>query len=115
MSGFQVNVGSVTTDATILTGNTVTDIIEADLGTMTVTHIDIANQTGVAVTVTIDRYDGTTAWRLCYQKSVPANDTIQISGTVVQNGQKLRATSGDASGNLHIHVHHTLGTKAGGG
>lgn len=113
MSGYQVNVGNVTTDTTILTGNTATEIIKADLGAMTVTHIDVANQTGGAITVTIDRTDGTTVWRLCYQKSVPANDTIQVSGTVVPNNQKLRATSGDASGNLHVHVHHTIGSKAG--
>lgn len=114
MSGFQVNVESVTTDTTILTGNTVTDLIEADLGILVVSHIDIANQTAGAITVTIDRYNGATAWRLCYQKSVPANDTIQISGTVLPSSQKLRATSGDASGNLHVHVHHTIGSKAGG-
>ena len=115
MSGFQANVSNLTTDTTILTGNSATDILEADLGTMTVTHIDVANVGGGSISVTIDRTDGTTVWKLCNASPIAQYGTLQVSGTVLPFNQKLRATSSDGSGNLHVHVHHTSGAKLGGG
>lgn len=112
---FQINIDSIASTPTILTGNTVTDLVQATRGNMTIAFIEVCNLHNAAVTVTLERYDGTTSHYLTYAKSVAANDTLTVPGTVLPNNHKLRATSGNASGLLHIHVHHTLGAKVGGG
>ncbi len=63
---FQINIDSIASTPTILTGNTVTDLVQATRGNMTIAFIEVCNLHNAAVTVTLERYDGTTSHYLTY-------------------------------------------------
>lgn len=81
-----------------LTSTSITDIITAVDNNSIVLAIIVANETAGAVTIMIDRFDGSTNWHT-YAKSVPANDTVLLSDFPIRGltGHKIRATAGSAN------------------
>lgn len=81
-----------------LTTTSITDIVTATDNNSIVVAIIVANETAGAVTILIDRFDGTTNWHT-YAKSVPANDTVLLSDFPIRGltGHKIKATAGSAN------------------
>ena len=74
-------------------------------GTAIVLTLRITNVDGAADdTITADVVDGTSGnARIAYTISVPADSTIELAGTsklVLENGDKIDLTGGNASGDL---------------
>jgi len=75
-----------------------TDVYTATTYGETVVAISMANETGGAVTILIEHYDGTTNWNT-FRRSVPATDTLILSDFPIRmrKDDKIKATA--ASGN----------------
>ena len=80
--------------STRLTSLSQTDVYTAASDGETVVAIALANETGSATIVLIERFDGTTNWNI-WRKSVPADDTLILSDFPIRlrNGHKIRATA----------------------
>ncbi|KGM44489.1 hypothetical protein JY97_00690 [Alkalispirochaeta odontotermitis] len=85
-----------------LTTTNTTDLIATLDNTAGLKSVHICNDSGGAVTITVDVYDGTNTYKLLNAESVGANDTFTLELDVqLDRGQSLRATA--ASGNaLHV-------------
>lgn len=81
-----------------LTTTAITDIYTGTDKNSTAATITIANETGGAVSVIISYFDGTTNHAV-FRKSVPANDTIQVTNMPMKLkiGDKVKATAGTAN------------------
>lgn len=94
---------------TILTGNTATVVLAAATQTQAIAKIRVVNvAAAAAVVATVDVYDGTTAHKLANAVSIAAGEALEIYDELLEQGESLRVTSGDAAGNLHVHVLHAL-------
>lgn len=97
-----------------LSNNTIQTVFTAERKTV-ITHWICANRSGGAVTLTLEKTNGTTQIYYRFATSIAANsydaDTREI---VLDPGWSLKATSGNASGNLDIDVTYLQPTPQGG-
>lgn len=90
--------GLIKPQSTVLTTTSQTDIFTAQVGNSNARTIvlaaSIVNDSGGAITVTLEWYDGTND-RKWFKRSVPANDTIFIDQLqlMLLNGYKIKATA----------------------
>lgn len=99
------------TTNTRLTGNTATTVVAAANKPQSVAKIHIANvSASTAVAATIDIHDGAAVVvKLLNIFPLPAaGSPYEIRDILLDKGQSLRVTSGDAAGQLHVHVIHSL-------
>lgn len=113
MSFFQIPIVNIVRDAMVLADNTATAVTTADRGNITIAHIHIANTDSGAVTATVDIHDGSAVVAtLVAAGSISAGEYLDLEGTVLNQGESLRVTSGDADGHLDILVHRTVASAA---
>lgn len=80
-----------------LTAATITDVLTATDQFQTVIGVILTNETGGAVNLLLDWYDGTTDNHI-WKKPVPANDSVVLDQPIrLLTGNKIKATAG--SGN----------------
>ncbi len=109
MSFYSLPISTRTVTVARIANTTTTTLLEADSGNIEIGLIHICNVDGTAaVDVTLDLYDGTNATRLLSTYPVAADSFIDVEGSVLLNGWSLRVTSGDADGQLHITMQHTV-------
>ncbi len=104
MSDYAHSNGISQTVATLLTNTSVATLLTSPNNAADVTEIAIANESGSAATITIDRYDGSTA-RTIFKGTVAANDTLFINFDAYRllGTHSIRGTAG--TGNvLTCHV-----------
>lgn len=117
MTVFQVPIGGLEEFATKLSNSTVTTIVDGDDGidgAWYVPWFQANEDAGGTPALTVDLYDGTTAYLLgaagvVYSaKALTAGQSVTFGeGYVVPKGWKLRAKSGDAAGKVTL-----VGTRA---
>ena len=107
MTFFQTGLAAPTPTRTILTGNTATTTVIAPNRTIAIARIRIVNVHNAAVTFSLDVHDGTTARVLAKDYSIAAADAWSLTDELLEIGESLRVTSGNASGLLHVHVIHS--------
>jgi hypothetical protein len=117
MTVFQVPIGGLEEFATVLTNSTVTTIVDGDDaidGVWYVAWVQANENANGTPSLTMDLYDGTTAYLLgtggvVYNvKALTAGQSVTFSeGYVVPKGWKLRAKSNNAGGQITI-----VGTRA---
>lgn len=86
-------------DSVRLTTTAITDVFTAPDNNTIVAAISVANESGGAVNILIDRVDSTpTTWHT-WAKPVPANDSVLLSDFPIRllNGHKIRATASVAN------------------
>ena len=94
--------GLANTTPVRLTTTSRTDVFTAEVGNSravsTVVAVVCSNETGGAVNILIEFFDGTTNYFL-FRRSVPANDTVFFSDfpKPLTGGMKIRATAGSAN------------------
>jgi hypothetical protein len=96
---YNISGGAVVTKWTALAGSTATDIL--DLGKRVVVLSVIAEGTTGTPTLTIDVNDGTNTYDVRRAASVPFSFDEPFA---LDTNQKLRATSSDSSGHIHVAV-----------
>ncbi|UYQ70967.1 hypothetical protein OF122_12955 [Pelagibacterium flavum] len=102
---FTFPVGSVITAKVKLTGNTATTLVDADTGRVTILSIDATETQGGTPNLTIDVTDGTTTWFKRNAAAMTAKGSVTYDDVfILDNGETLRATSSDASGDIDIFV-----------
>lgn len=109
MTLFQFQIGGVEEIATRLTGSSVTTIVDGTDNAWYVPWVQANENAGATPSLTLDLYDGTTAfyqgsggsvWRA---KAMTAGQSVTFNeGIFVPKGWKLRATSGDAAGKIDL-------------
>lgn len=108
MSFYRGHIPNPTPTRTILDDNTATTVLASQEQTQAIAKIRVVNMDSTAVTATVDVYDGTTATVLAQAYSIAAGTALEIYDELLEQGESLRVTSGDASGLLHVHVLHAL-------
>ncbi len=106
---YNISGGTVLTKWTALSGSTATDIL--DLGKRVVILSIVAEGTSGTPTLTIDVNDGTNTYDVRRAASVPFTFSEPFA---LDTNQKLRATSSDASGHIHVGVSYILPSATGG-
>ncbi len=104
MSDYAIPKGISQTSVTLLTNTSVTTLLATQSNAADLTEIAVANESGSAATITLDRYDGSTA-RTIFKGTVAANDTLFINFDAYRllSTQSIRGTAG--TGNvLTCHV-----------
>lgn len=104
------NIPNPTVTRTILTGNTATTVVASANRTRAIARVRIVNVHSSAVTFVLDAYDGTTARVLANNYSIATSDAWTLTDELLEVGESLRVTSGNASGLLHVHAIHALDT-----
>jgi len=109
MTLFQFPIGGVEEIATRLTGTAATAIVDGTDNAWYVPWVQANENSGGTPSLTLDLYDGTTAyyqgsggsvWRV---KAMTANQSVTFdNGIFVPKGWKLRATSNNASGLIDL-------------
>lgn len=89
---------------------TVLTVISAQQYKQAIGKIRVVNETGGAVTVNLDIYNGTTAYSLTGTVSIPANSAIEIYDEVLNVNELLRVTAGTANA-LVVHATFALGAQ----
>lgn len=109
MTFFQGILPNPTPTNTRVTGNTATTVVAAQGRSQNVALVRIANVDGTdAVIVTLDIYDGTNATQLISTYSLAADSLpVEMRDILLEQGESLRVTSGDAGGQLHVHAIHS--------
>jgi hypothetical protein len=90
--------------------NTTATVVVASAGqSQSVAKVNIANVDGAdAVVVTVDIFD-TNATKIVNLLSLAAaGGYLELRDILLDQGQSLRVTSGDADGQLHVHAIHSL-------
>lgn len=100
---YNISGGTVLTKWTALTGNSTTDVL--DLGKRVVVLSIIAEGTSGTPTLTLDVNDGTNTYDVRRAAAVPFSFSEPFA---LDTNQKLRATSSDASGHIHVAVSYIL-------
>jgi len=101
---FNINGGSVVTTRVKLTDSTATTIFTAKSRT-TVLSVTATENNGGTPNLTIDIYDGTTAYYLRKATAMTAGTAYTYSEPFeLPVGWSIRATSSDASGHVDAHV-----------
>lgn len=104
---FNTDVGGQEQIAVRLTGNSVTDIVDASGEAWYVPWVVFGEHAGTTPNLTLELYDGSVTYYLsadgyCWNaKALTAKQAIALDDLVVPKGWKLRATSNNASGNVH--------------
>lgn len=102
---FTLPVGSIITEKVKLTDNSATTLVEADNGRITILSIEATETQGGTPTLTLDVTDGTTTWFKRNASAMVAKETVAYDSIfVLDNGETLRATSSDASGDIDVFV-----------
>jgi hypothetical protein len=71
-----------------------------------VTQIIVANPDASARTITISRWDGSTAWPILAAKSIPATDLYAIEVFIrLLRGESIRVTPGNAA-SITVHINY---------
>lgn len=113
---FTLPVGSIITDKVKLTDDTATTLVSASNGRITILSIDATETAGGTPNLTIDVTDGTTTWFKRNAAAMTAKGTVSFENIfVLDNGETLRATSSDASGDIDIFVTYSAFDIAGRG
>lgn len=109
---FQFSDGSADNLTKKITGNSVTDIVDATTGTIHVAWFRVSENNGSTPNLTVELYDvaNTTSYYLgdttnftWVAKAVTAKQSVLFDqGYVVQYGWKLRVTSSDAAGRFDV-------------
>src|SRR6185503_18295124 len=97
-------------DPVILSGNTVTDIVDATNKAVLVTDFEVNETGGNTPNLTVEIYDGTHSYYLgddngatWNAKAVTAKQSLKFTrGYPVPKGSKLRVTSSNASGSFTV-------------
>ncbi len=110
MSVFASLSGSFDTEQTILTTTSATGVLTADEGGTSVVSVHVAEVSGTGTTVILERFDGTTAYKLTGAVSIAANGRLDyIYPFKIERGWTLRATAG-AANRLHVTVNYLTTT-----
>jgi hypothetical protein len=109
MSLWMQQLGNVDRTRTQLTTSNV-EILSAAAGSIAIAKIRLVNTTSGAITVDLDVYDGTTHKYLFNDKTIPANDAIEIYDEHLAKGESLYALA-SANTSIWIHVLSSLPNK----
>lgn len=109
-SVFQFQSNSALPIVVRVTGNTATTIADATNQQITVPWFEVSEHTGATPNLTVDLYDGSNATYLgddaggtWNAKAMTAKQSVKFTqGIVVPKGSKLRVTSSDAAGKVHV-------------
>lgn len=102
---FTLPVGAIITEKVKLTDDSATTLVEADKSRITILTIEATETQGGTPTLTLDVTDGTTTWFKRSAAALTARQTVVYDTLfVLNNGETLRATSSDGSGDIDIFV-----------
>jgi len=107
-SGLLSNPGSTNTK---LTNTSATVVVASADQSQSVGKVHIANVDGAApVVVSVDIHNGSSVVAILISglSLASAGGYVDIYDILLDQGQSLRVTSGDADGQLHVHAIHSL-------
>lgn len=110
MSVFEFQSNSALPIVVRVTGSTATTVADATNQQVTVPWFEVNEHTGATPNLTVDLYDGTNttyvgddAGGTWNAKAMTAKQSVKFTqGIVVPKGSKLRVTSSDAAGKMHV-------------
>ncbi len=110
MSVFGLQSGQPQTESANLTSTSAVNMLTATgpgkENGLDVTQIIVANPDSSARTITVSRWDGTTAWPIIPGKSIPANDIYAVEVFIrLVRGDSIRVTPGNAAA-ITVHVNY---------
>lgn len=110
MSVYQTQNGLLKQAATVLSGTSATAIVTASTttGALTVEYIRCAEVAGATPTLTIDIYDGSTAYKIRVKAMTAGEVYIDNAPILLEPGWSLRVTAG-AANQVHATALYTQG------